>query len=210
MPNYSTRAAPSGWEPHKYQNIICSSSTAPVPQLPSSTAQSPLGPAEMDPCLPTPLQQGSSTGRPCGTQGRLSLSPAFPAPQGPVHLLAGQWLKAVRFPQVFANTCTGQWLLLSWHRQMALSLLCDTQGTPGLSQTCTGHLSPPQGTARNSPQPGTRPRAPAGAKVPLEEAVTMVRGQRLISLKETLGGDRRAAKVMACHLKKTWQSTNWG
>lgn len=74
---------------------------------------------------------------------------------------------------------------------MALSLLSDTQGTPGLSQTCMGHLSPPQGMARNDPQPGT------GAKVPLEEAATMARGQRLISQKETLGGDRRAAKVIA-------------
>lgn len=42
----------------------------------------------------------------------------------------------------------------------------------------------------------------AGAKLLSEEPVTMVQGTEAHQSKQTLGGDRRAAKVIACHRKK--------
>lgn len=68
---------------------------------------------------------------------------------------------------------------MSWHRQAAPWLLRDTQNSPGLSQTCLEHLTPPRGTAWNNPQPCQAHDLvlQAGAKLLREEAATRVEGR---------------------------------
>lgn len=49
----------------------------------------------------------------------------------------------------------------------------------------------------------------AGAELLIEETATRVEEQRLISQKQTLGGDRSAAKVIAVIVtNKKWENTN--
>lgn len=75
---------------------------------------------------------------------------------------------------------------------------------PGLSQTCVEHLTPPRGMARNNLQPCQAHDLvlQAEAELLLEEAATRVEGTEAYQSKQTLGGDRRAAKVIALSPKK--------
>lgn len=145
-----------------------------------------------------------------------SLSPAFYCYSKPRSSADKTATKSCPIPPVcFQNTCTNVAAAAELAKAEALSLLSDTHNTPVYPRPAQEHLSPPRGMAWNDLQP-CQAHDLASKQEPncsSRKQWQCSRGQGLISQKQTLRGDRRAAKVIACHLKKKkkrWKSTNWG